>query len=165
MQVAPDSQLESDIGQLLADISDAQSEMLQVLGNKRELLMKFDGEGLAQLVPREEQLVEKLQSCLTRRKELLARANEGGLPNGSLKELADVLPGTARKPLAEKVKRASSQARILQHNSITNWVLVQRTLIHLSQMLEIIATGGQSKPTYEKGATRGSSGALVDQAA
>jgi flagellar biosynthesis/type III secretory pathway chaperone len=165
MQVTSDGQLESEIGQLLADISDAQSEMLQVLGKKRELLMKFDGDGLAHLAPREEQLVEKLQSCLTRRTALLAQANESGRPHGSLRELADVLPGPGRKPLNEKVKKASSQARILQLQSITNWVLVQRTLIHLSQMLEIIATGGQSQPTYEKGAAHGSSGALVDQAA
>jgi hypothetical protein len=44
-------------------------------------------------------------------------------------------------------------------------VLAQRTLIHLSQMLEIIATGGQMQPTYGKKESVGASGALVDQEA
>ena len=42
--------------------------------------------------------------------------------------------------------------------------LVQRALIHLSQMLEIIATGGQMQPTYEKKDSVEASGALVDRA-
>jgi hypothetical protein len=42
---------------------------------------------------------------------------------------------------------------------------VQRTLLHLSQLIGIIATGGQSLPTYGKGADCRASGALVDRAA
>ncbi|MCU0373434.1 MAG: hypothetical protein MUE56_09370, partial [Ignavibacteria bacterium] len=29
--------------------------------------------------------------------------------------------------------------RLLQHQSLTNWVLAQRSMLHLSQLLEIIA--------------------------
>ena len=60
--------------------------------------------------------------------------------------------------------------RLLQHHSLTNWVLVQRTLIHLSQVLEIIATGGRLKPTYGKddsadsGGFPGRSGGLANLA-
>jgi hypothetical protein len=39
------------------------------------------------------------------------------------------------------------------------------SLLHLSQMIEIIATGGRPKPTYEKGPGSNSGGALVDRAA
>jgi hypothetical protein len=53
----------------------------------------------------------------------------------------------------------------LQHQSLTNWVLVQRTLLHLSQLIEIIATGGRLKPTYGKGSDHQAGGALVDRAA
>jgi hypothetical protein len=41
---------------------------------------------------------------------------------------------------------------------------VQRTMLHLSHMVEIIATGGQLKPTYGKGGATTNSGALMDQA-
>ena len=157
--------LESEIAAFLTELSSAQSEMLKLLVEKREFLVKYDGDGLASIVPREEQLVARLQSCLDRRAELLARADDRGLPHDSIRQLAGSLAGGKRSPLAKSVQQASSQARILQHNSVTNWVLVQRTLIHLSQMLEIIATGGRPQPTYGKGDAATSSGALVDQAA
>ena len=156
--------LESEITLFLAELSSTQSEMLKVLVEKREFLVKFDSDGLASIVPREEQLVARLQTCLERRTELLARANDQGLSHDNIRQLASSLTGQ-RSPLAKTVQQASSQARILQHNSVTNWVLVQRTLIHLSQMLEIIATGGRPQPTYGKGDAATSSGALVDQAA
>ena len=63
------------------------------------------------------------------------------------------------------MREATARMRLLQHHSLTNWVLVQRTLIHLSQMLEIIATGGRLKPTYGKDDSVNSGGFLVDQAA
>ena len=165
MQATLNAELESDITAFLGELSNAQSDMLRLLVEKRELLVKFDGDGLAAIAPREQQLIERLQACLQKRSELLARADGEGLPSASIRELTGSLPGVNREPLSRQVQQASSQARILQHNSITNWVLVQRTLIHLSQMLEIIATGGRSQPTYGKGEAAGSSGALVDQAA
>ncbi len=64
-----------------------------------------------------------------------------------------------------EIRDARARARLLQHQSLTNWVFVQRTLIHLSQMLEIIATGGRLHPTYGKGDTADTSGNLVDQEA
>jgi hypothetical protein len=62
------------------------------------------------------------------------------------------------------VDEARRRARLLQHQSLTNWVLVQRTLLHLSHVVEIIATGGRMQPTYGKGAPVSAGGILVDQA-
>jgi hypothetical protein len=42
--------------------------------------------------------------------------------------------------------------------------LVQKALIHLSQLLEIIATGGAFQPTYHKGGPVPAGGALMDRA-
>jgi hypothetical protein len=165
MPLANPSNLESEIVAFLTELSSAQTDMLELLVEKREFLVKYDGEGLASIVPREERLLARLQTCLDRRAELLALADRRGISHTSIRELADSLAGSKRSPLAKTVQQASSQARILQHNSVTNWVLVQRTLIHLSQMLEIIATGGRPQPTYGKGDAPSSSGALVDQAA
>jgi hypothetical protein len=54
---------------------------------------------------------------------------------------------------------------LLRHQSLVNWVLVQRHLIYLSQLLEIIATGGRLEPTYEKEGTLSAHGGLVDSEA
>ena len=165
MATANTTDLGSDVAAFLGELSSAQSEMLKLLVEKRELLVKYDADGLALVAPREEQLLGRLQACLERRGQLLARADEEGLPHANIRELAGSLSGGKQTPLSKHLQQASSQTRILQHNSITNWVLVQRTLIHLSQMLEIIATGGRPQPTYGKGGAAESSGALVDQAA
>jgi hypothetical protein len=67
--------------------------------------------------------------------------------------------------LGDSLRQASHRARLLQHHSLVNWVLVQKTLIHLSQLLEIIATGGRLQPTYQRDGTVQATGALVDRAA
>ena len=79
------------------------------------------------------------------------RAGQEGLPSNSLQVLRGALPPTERERLAESFRTAHARARLLQHHSLANWVLVQRTLIYLSQMLEIIATGGRLRPTYGGG--------------
>jgi hypothetical protein len=61
------------------------------------------------------------------------------------------------------MRQAALRARLLRHEGLVNWVLVQRTLIHLSQLLEIIATGGRLQPTYRKEESLRAGGALVDQ--
>jgi hypothetical protein len=155
----------AEVASFLEELSNTQSEVLHLLNEKRNLLVAYDAAGLAAISGREELLMERLQACLDRRKELLARAGEAGHPDGSIRELTEALPHQERVGISKHLQQAKSQSRILQHQSITNWVLVQRTLIHLSQMLEIIATGGRSQPTYGQGEAAHSGGALVDQAA
>ncbi len=156
---------ESDVASLLGDLSAAQADSLEILGQKRRMLAETDLDGLAQLGPKEEAVIQRLQQCLARRDECLARARRDGRPCQSVRQLAQSLPRCEREGLLSRIDQARSQARILNHESLTNWVIVQRTLIHLSQLLEIIATGGRPEPTYKKEGTGRSSGALVDQEA
>lgn len=156
---------EHELTELLNGLSSAQTEMLEVLGEKRKHLVTNNIAGLAALQPREQDLLDRLQACHDRRRELLELAAGEGLPNESVRELASSLPQDRDGELETRIKDAASRARLVQHHSLTNWVLVQRTLIHLSQMLEIIATGGRLKPTYGKDGRTDTGGALVDQAA
>ncbi len=155
---------ESDIAELLTDLSDVQTGILDVLNEKRSLIAGGDHQALAALAGREEQLVERLQGCHNRRQQLLERAAADGLPADSIRALAGALPGDARTRMHPRIQDARQRSRFLQHQSLTNWVLVQRSLLHLSQLIEIIATGGRMKPTYGNGSDRQDSGALVDRA-
>jgi hypothetical protein len=114
---------------------------------------------------REQELAARLQACHERRQQLLAQASADGLPSDSIESLSGQLPAAKRDRVQASIREAAARTQLLQHQSLTNWVLVQRSLLHLSQLIEIIATGGQSKPTYGKGSDRGASGALVDRAA
>lgn len=155
---------EEPLTQLLSDLSETQSELLEVLGRKRDLLVSNDRAGLAAIQPEEQRLAERLAECQQRRQGMLSCAGERGLPQDDLRSLADAMPDATRKSLKPKIQEARSRARLLQHQSLTNWVLVQRTLLHLSQMIEIVATGGEKPPTYQKNGPSASGGVLMDQA-
>ena len=156
---------ESELAGFLNELSAVQAESLEILAQKRKLLVAADTEGLAELGRREEDLIGRLKECLEYRQRLLDTAAKEGLPSDSIRSLTDALPGQNNNGLPKQVRDAGRQAKLLEHHSLTNWVLVQRTLIHLSQLLEIIATGGRLKPTYEKDNSLSATGALVDRVA
>ncbi len=157
---------EAEIGHLLADLSSAQQELLDVLGQKRALLARGDVPGLASVQERELALVERLEACQQQRAELLSRAKRQQRPADSIATLAASLPGAQREKLGKQVKDSRLQMRLLQNETLTNWVLAQRLLLHVSQMVEIIATGGRLKPTYAEGdSSIHARGALVNDEA
>jgi DNA-binding transcriptional regulator YbjK len=159
---ATDESWEAEFADLLGELSAVQAEMLDALAEKRAVLMRADGDGLEAINEREELLVGRLQHCLERRLKLLSRAADKGRAAPNLRVLAQSLPPTQHRQIAPQLDEASRRARALQHESLTNWVIAQRTLIHLSQLLEIIATGGRLQPTYGSAAPV-STGALLNQ--
>lgn len=156
---------ETEIAGLLGRLSTSQQQLLALLDKKSGLLAARDHQGLAALMPEEESLCEELQACYQRRQELLELAGDAGLPSDSIQSLASALPAASAQPFEKPIQESLERSRLLRHHSVSQWVVVQRTLLHLSHMLEIIATGGQSKPTYGEGGASASSGALIDQAA
>jgi hypothetical protein len=161
----PDATLESELAALLERLSAAQQELLSLLAAKREFIIRRDHAGLASLAAREAGLAEDLSACHAERQRLLAAADAGGLPHRSIADLAAALPVSAAKRLNGSVAEARQRSRLIRHECLTQWVAVQRTVLHLSQMLEIIATGGRAAPTYGKSGGPQCSGALMDQAA
>lgn len=156
---------ESRISSLLQELSTVQGELLSLLGEKREALAAGEYQQLGDFTSREATLVERLERCHQTRQILLDEAAAEGLPSANVRSLAAALTTGTDSSLGAGIDQARKQSRLLQHHSLTNWVVVQRTLIHLSQMIEIIATGGRMTPTYGSSATVNSSGALVDQSA
>jgi flagellar biosynthesis/type III secretory pathway chaperone len=120
---------------------------------------------LAALEPREAELMGRLAQCQQRRSELLAAANDQGQPGENLRKLVSHRRGGKPSPLENRVKEAAARTRLLQHQSLANWVLAQRSLLHVSQLLEIIATGGRMQPTYGDKESLHARGSLVNQEA
>lgn len=164
---APDSMpadWEDRIAALLRDLSGVQTDLLNLLSRKREMVASRDAGGLQTLEPEEQSLVDRLGACCQQRQHLLDEAERSGLPSRSLQTLAGALPGESRRRLQTDLRDARRRSRLVQHQSLANWVLVQRSLLHLSQMMEIIATGGRMRPTYGNEPSGQSGGAIVDQA-
>jgi hypothetical protein len=156
---------DDEIASLLTELSDVQQETLDHLAEKRELLAKGDTAGLAIHHDREAALIGRLEACHQRRARLLAEASKDGLPSGSLTQLSANLPEDERHRVLPILAKASNQARLLRHHSLTNWVLTQRNLLHVSYLIEILVCGGKLRPTYGKADGDGGSGVLVDRAA
>jgi len=156
---------ENEVSAFLQGLSAVQSKSLEVLTRKRKAIMANDMAALASMEAEETQLVHDLQGCLDHRERLLLRARNENLPGGSIRSLTEALPRGARNALADQVSQASLRCRLLQHHALVNWVLIQKTLLHLSQLIEIIATGGQKQPTYDKAGKSCPTGTLVDRAA
>lgn len=155
---------DQQIASLLGELSAVQEDLLALLSQKRELIAKRDIPMLSAMQPEEKRLTQRLAECHANRQAMLAAASEQGLPGDSVKSLAAALPKTQRLRVTGDIESTRQRARLLQHQSLTNWVLVQRSLLHLSQMIEIIATGGKQRPTYGDSATANVGGALVDRA-
>ena len=146
--IAPQLDFEAEISALLDELSSVQAELLDVLHQKRQALATADLPRLNELQPREEALAERLGQCQQRRAELLAAAGQEGLPSENVAKLATRVGRGKPGALGQRVKDTASRLRLLQHQSLGNWVLAQRSLLHVSQLLEIIATGGRMQPTY-----------------
>ncbi len=155
--------LENDLAALLSDLLAGQDELFAILTKKRQLLGAADLEGLSAIGPQEQRWIGALQECLRRREQLLARAAQEGLPAKNIKAVAERLPTADGRALCQRVDLARRRSRLLQQESLVNGVVVQRTLLHLSQLLEIIATGGRLQPTYGERRLAVAGGTMLDQ--
>lgn len=160
-----DQPWEQELARLLSELTSVQTDLLAVLEAKRESMGRTDLHGSEELRGRAEQLLARLEACQHRRAELLQTVKEQGAPAANLGSLASRATKGSRGKLVEQVKQASLRMRLLHHCSLSNWVLAQRSLLHVAQMLEIIASGGRLKPTYGNGESFSSGGALVDHSA
>jgi hypothetical protein len=155
---------EVELAGFLNELSSVQAELLEVLSIKRRRLAEADLEGLSSLSQREQSLNARLQACQDRRTGLMRQAQNEGIVGDSLQSLHAGLAG--RQPALERdVRAAAARSRLVQQECLANWVLAQRTLLYLSQLLELIGTGGRPRPTYSKGEPAGARGALMDRAA
>lgn len=154
-----------EITALLDELSAIQQELFDCLAAKRRCLASDDWSTMQPLQEREEQLAARLEDFQKRRADLLALARKQRLPAESLGKLAMAVGGGEREKLSSRVNSLGAEMRLLRHESLTNWVLAQRSLLHVSQLIEIIATGGRLQPTYGDGESPFARGALVNDEA
>lgn len=164
----PSIDWEAELADLLTELTAVQDELLTLLGQKREQMLRPETAALKSTEEKEQRLCERLKACHERRQRLLDQASSQGLPAASIGQLTGSLPNVAadkRDRLGSQVRQASARTRLVQHQCLTNWVLAQQSLLHLTQMLEIVASGGRLKSTYGDDAPSHAAGSLVDKAA
>ncbi len=154
---------ESNLHELLDDLGNVQESLLTLLAEKRRCLAKHDWQALDATQQQEATLLQRLEACHSRRQQLIDQAQQTVPHVQSLRQLAALIPDQSDHTSSRRVQQLSGRMRLLQHESLTNWVLAQRSLLHLAQMLEVFASGGRLKPTYGRETLPLSQGAIVDQ--
>jgi hypothetical protein len=139
--------------------------LLEFLTKKRERMARMDVAGLEEMQPRAEELTARLGACQSRRQTLLDKAASEGREAVSLRQLARTLATDGRSDLEKRAKNSAGQLQLLRHQSLTNWIIAQRTLLHVAEMLQIVATGGRLQPTYGPGSAATDCGGLLNQEA
>lgn len=169
MPIAVESNLERNLVDFLQELALVQDELLDVLNRKRNCLARGVLVEFHELQAREEAVIERLTACQQKRSQLLCKAQELGIDSENLSDLAKTLDhqhGSQLEPqLQPQVRQLRGRMRILQSGTLTNWLLAQRTLLHIAQLIEIIATGGQMQPTYAVGESVQPCGSLLNREA
>ncbi len=174
-EVAKMQSWDERIAAFLSELSRIQEECLRILKQKQLAVARWDLEALSAVQDSENAVLQKLEDCQRRRTELLKEAANTGHSAQTIRELIRRLPASEispdrRRQLEMEAEKGCWHWQLLQHQALANWLLLQRTLLHLSQMLEIIATGGQTVPTYsirtnsEESSSSKTGGILIDQA-
>lgn len=157
--------MKADIMDFLNRLTAAQTQMLAVLRKKQAILVKPEQEAMTLVVAEEEDIVEKMQTVLQRREEILMSARMQNIRSGSVEQLCGhFFPNNADvQKMLDEAKHRTQQIQLLAY---TNWTMSRKSLIHISQILELLETRGQGKTTYQpQPNTDTSRGGFVDRVA
>lgn len=162
-----------ELARFVTALEQLQQELLTLLKAKRRAFDEFNAEEMVRLSDQESALTSRLQAMVGRRTELLEQARLGGLEVGSLQELSGAIGkhiGDARvraalDTLQTRLHRSRERTAELQRESWVHWIISHRCYNHYTELLELIAHGGQQAPTYGDRNPTARGGALLDAAA
>jgi len=155
--------MKAELQDFLNQLIEAQAQMLTVLHKKQAILVKPEKEAVAQISAEEEQTLGIMQNVLHRREELLTTARLQNIRGDSVEQLCThFFPHNVEvQKILDEIKHRSHQIRLLAY---TNWTMSRKSLIHVSQILELLETRGHGKTTYQPQTTPSRSG-FVDRVA
>jgi hypothetical protein len=139
--------MKTEIQNFLRQLSESQDQLLAVLQEKQAILVHPEKEAITLISAEEEKIVEKMQHILERREELLTTARLQNISGDSIEQLCEhFFPRNIEvHKLLTEVKHRTQQIGLLAY---TNWTMSRKSMIHLSQILELLETRGQGKTTY-----------------
>jgi flagellar biosynthesis/type III secretory pathway chaperone len=139
--------MKTKIQDYLTQLTESQTQWLAVLHKKQAILVKPEKEAMALIAVDEEKAVESMQNVLKWREELLTSARLQNVRGDSIEQLCEhFFPRNAEvQRLLDEAKHRTQQIRFLNY---TNWLISRKSLIHVSQILELLDKG-QGKTTYQ----------------
>lgn len=139
--------MKTDIQDYLTQLIESQKQWLTTLHKKQAILVKPEKEAMALITVEEGKAVESMQSILKRREELLTSARLHNVRGDSIEQLCEhFFPRDLEvQQLLNEARHRTQQIRFLNY---TNWLISRKSLIHVSQILELLDKG-HGKTTYQ----------------
>ena len=140
--------MQTDLQNFLQKLNETQIQMLAVLHKKQAILVRPEKEAIALITHEEQQSLGAMQSILQQREDILTAARLQNIRGDSIEQLCGhFFPHNIEvQKLLDETKYQTEQIRLLAY---TNWTLSRKSLIHVSQILELLATQGRGKTTYQ----------------
>jgi len=157
--------MKTDLLNFLNQLIETQNHMLAVLHKKQAVLVRPEKETMASVAAEEEDVLKKMQHILNRREELLTAARLQNISSDSIEQLCEhFFPRNIEmQKMIDAVRHKTHQIRLLAY---TNWTMSRKSMIHVSQILELLETRGQGKATYHPPqSTAAPGGGFVDRVA
>jgi len=157
--------MKTDILDFLNQLIETQKQMLAVLHRQQAVLVRPEREEMASVTAEEEVVREKMQHVLNHREELLTTARLQNINGDSIEQLCGhFFPHNVEvQKKLDEARHRRDQIRLLAY---TNWTMSRKSMIHVSQILELLETRGQGKTTYHPRKNDGTSGGgIVDRVA
>jgi len=156
--------MKTDLLDFLKQLAEAQNQMLDILKKKQAVLVRPEKETITLISAEEEKTLKKMQGVLEQREELLAAARLQNIPSSSIEQLCGhFFPCNLDvHKLLHEIRHRTQQIGLLAY---TNWTMSRKSLIHISQILELLETRGQGKTTYHSRPPDTSGGGFVDRVA
>ncbi len=140
--------LARDIEALLDAIEETQSALGVTYRDKRAAIREANAPEIERLTKVEERLVVDLQVHLRVREQILQYARQRGLPSDSLGSVVRTFDEPIQEQLLAQLERTREMADANRRESWILWIVCKQSLRFLSEMIELIATGGRRNPIY-----------------
>ena len=146
--------MKTDIQNFLTQLIEAQHQMLNVLKKQQAVLVKPAKEAMEAITSEEKEALSNMQAVLDRREEILTSARLQNIRGDSIGHLcSQFFPHDVEmQKMINDIKHRAYQIQLL---AFTNWTINRKSLIHVSQILELLETRGQGKTTYQPPANAG----------
>jgi len=157
--------MKTDLLDFLNQLIETQDQMLAVLHEQQKVLVRPEKEAMAMVTAKEKGALDQMQQVLDRREELLTTARLQNISGDTIEQLCgQFFPRNIEvHKMLDEAKHRTHQIRLLAY---TNWTLSRKSMIHVSQILELLETQGRGQTTYHQRRNTGTSGGgFVDRVA
>ncbi len=134
----------------LGEVRKVQEKLLQLQSGKREALIVGDWPTVHCQEQEEQAAQQELQVLWNRRKRMLHEWQQAGIAASTLQQGVDLLGWEREARLSTMLREVRLNTERLRRESWGLWVMAQRSARCYTQLLELLAQGGEKSPVYHQ---------------